>query len=185
MTALHTELMSPMIVLYELVSMHIFEGTHLLKYDGFCEPSIVRAGLTCELIDATVTTSFEVAMAHAARQQRRTKSFILPQLKMCSLKSEIYPGKDTRRASREDVCAICVQPFRIRQVLKVLPCEGRHMFHVPCIQKWVAYRHTCPLCREDIAPTRLPQIQRVAPSNQTQVVGLARRELQKILREHG
>jgi hypothetical protein len=45
-------------------------------------------------------------------------------------------------------CPICLEPFKLRQHAKKLPCE--HMFHKKCIDKWLNRSHLCPCCRNDI-----------------------------------
>lgn len=47
-----------------------------------------------------------------------------------------------------DDCPICLEPFKLRQHAKKLPCE--HMFHKKCIDKWLNRSHLCPCCRNDI-----------------------------------
>ncbi|KAL4205443.1 hypothetical protein AMTRI_Chr01g137330 [Amborella trichopoda] len=46
----------------------------------------------------------------------------------------------------ERECAICMERFREREEVWWLSC--RHLFHVACLQEWVALLHgTCPVCR--------------------------------------
>ena len=52
--------------------------------------------------------------------------------------------------SRGD-CPICLEPFKLRQHAKKLPCE--HMFHKKCIDRWLNRSHLCPCCRNDINTT--------------------------------
>jgi hypothetical protein len=45
-------------------------------------------------------------------------------------------------------CAICLEPFKLRQHAKKLRCE--HMFHKKCIDKWLNRSQLCPCCRDDM-----------------------------------
>lgn len=72
-----------------------------------------------------------------ARQQQRKKpgelddalSFFVP-----------TPPPSPSRAARgyeNDLCAICLSDFETGDLLKVLPCGGKHAFHVDCITPYV------------------------------------------------
>ncbi|GMR54582.1 hypothetical protein PMAYCL1PPCAC_24777 [Pristionchus mayeri] len=47
-----------------------------------------------------------------------------------------------------DVCAICLQDLTEGQV-RVTPCS--HLFHSPCLKKWLSVKQVCPLCYSDMA----------------------------------
>ncbi|CAN6217483.1 unnamed protein product [Urochloa humidicola] len=47
---------------------------------------------------------------------------------------------------RRERCAICVTAYESGEACSVLPgCA--HMFHKPCVAKWLRKKNTCPLCR--------------------------------------
>jgi len=49
-----------------------------------------------------------------------------------------------------ETCPICILDFEVGDVLRVLPCEGRHRFHQNCVDPWLLeMSSSCPLCRED------------------------------------
>ncbi|KAE8668916.1 NEP1-interacting protein 1 [Hibiscus syriacus] len=53
-------------------------------------------------------------------------------------------------ASGEKVsCSVCLQDFQLRETVRSLP-ECHHMFHLPCIDKWLLNHASCPLCRRDL-----------------------------------
>jgi hypothetical protein len=33
-----------------------------------------------------------------------------------------------------------------------LRCNGKHKYHLKCIQQWTEYKQMCPMCRKDIIP---------------------------------
>ena len=46
------------------------------------------------------------------------------------------------------VCAVCIDPFRSRQHVRVLGCG--HVFHVGCIDPWARRNESCPSCRRSM-----------------------------------
>jgi len=53
-------------------------------------------------------------------------------------------------ASGEKVsCSVCLQDFQLSETVRSLP-HCHHMFHLPCIDKWLLAHASCPLCRHDL-----------------------------------
>lgn len=48
----------------------------------------------------------------------------------------------------EAECVICLDNISRQNIVYDLGCQ--HVFHKQCIDKWVHYGSTCPLCRNDI-----------------------------------
>uniref|UniRef100_A0A803TRW0 Ring finger protein 122 n=1 Tax=Anolis carolinensis TaxID=28377 RepID=A0A803TRW0_ANOCA len=53
-------------------------------------------------------------------------------------------------------CAVCLEDFKVKDELGVLPCQ--HAFHRKCLVKWLEVRCVCPMCNKPIAgPTEAHQ----------------------------
>ncbi|XP_027368399.1 RING-H2 finger protein ATL34-like [Abrus precatorius] len=55
-------------------------------------------------------------------------------------------GKDTL------ACAVCLNEFQDDETLRMLP-KCCHVYHVVCIDAWLASHSTCPVCRANLVPT--------------------------------
>ncbi|KAK9938118.1 hypothetical protein M0R45_014874 [Rubus argutus] len=50
-------------------------------------------------------------------------------------------------------CAVCLSEFGDSETLRLLPkCD--HVFHPGCIDVWLAYHNTCPVCRANLTSCR-------------------------------
>lgn len=48
-------------------------------------------------------------------------------------------------------CAVCLLEFEDDEILRLLP-KCSHAFHPDCIDAWLAFHFTCPVCRADLVP---------------------------------
>ena len=67
---------------------------------------------------------------------------------------ETLPSKpfdpNTFQLSDEDKtpqCAICLSSYVPGEMLRELPCDSRHHFHMDCVDDWLKLNATCPVCR--------------------------------------
>jgi len=60
---------------------------------------------------------------------------------------------DQEAGDMQSCCSICLSDYRESEVLRLIPDCG-HMFHMLCIDQWLASHGTCPICR--ISPQNLP-----------------------------
>jgi len=56
----------------------------------------------------------------------------------------VYENNET------DLCCICMLQFEVKEKVKTLPCDKRHVFHSCCIDKWLSHHKACPTCRKEI-----------------------------------
>lgn len=55
-----------------------------------------------------------------------------------------------KMAKQKDTpCTICLNDFHSSARVRILPCA--HMFHVACIDGWLAQSGACPMCKHEIA----------------------------------
>ena len=55
----------------------------------------------------------------------------------------------TEEKERE-ICCICMTPFALSDMIKILPCNKKHIFHLKCIDKWFCHNKNCPSDRKEI-----------------------------------
>ncbi|XP_061375417.1 RING-H2 finger protein ATL40-like [Gastrolobium bilobum] len=54
-------------------------------------------------------------------------------------------------------CAVCLSALEHDEIAKLIP-SCNHIFHVGCIDSWLALSSTCPLCRVRVQPWLKPQL---------------------------
>lgn len=60
-------------------------------------------------------------------------------------------SKETSKATNTK-CVICMSEYANREKLRRLPCT--HDFHAKCIDKWLKSNITCPICRDEVNPSK-------------------------------
>ncbi|CAN6237715.1 unnamed protein product [Urochloa humidicola] len=61
------------------------------------------------------------------------------------------PAAAAAAAAGGATCSVCLEEVRGGEMVRSLP-ECRHVFHVGCIDPWLQWHVTCPLCRSDLSP---------------------------------
>lgn len=54
----------------------------------------------------------------------------------------------------KDLCAICTDEFKEKEMVRVMPCNDSHNFHQDCIDRWLVHKDACPLCGLSIKTSR-------------------------------
>ena len=65
-----------------------------------------------------------------------------------SLSRKVYDTEDKVLSSDSTRCVICLEEFKNRERLVILPCG--HGFDERCIVYWFETSHVCPLCRFEL-----------------------------------
>ena len=55
---------------------------------------------------------------------------------------------DKDKYSENYQCIICMEEFKIKEKVKLLPCG--HIFHKNCIKEWLLKQKSCPFCKSEI-----------------------------------
>ncbi|GMT19224.1 hypothetical protein PFISCL1PPCAC_10521, partial [Pristionchus fissidentatus] len=58
------------------------------------------------------------------------------------------PTKSIKAGDAEGDCAICIDPYMVGDIVRILPCK--HLYHKTCIDPWLLDHRTCPMCKVDI-----------------------------------
>ncbi|KAG2323332.1 hypothetical protein Bca4012_058819 [Brassica carinata] len=64
-------------------------------------------------------------------------------------KLTITDNNNTDASENRDSCSVCLQDFQLGETVRSLP-HCHHMFHLPCIDKWLLRHGSCPMCRHDL-----------------------------------
>ncbi|RMB90916.1 hypothetical protein DUI87_32514 [Hirundo rustica rustica] len=66
-----------------------------------------------------------------------------------------HQAQSERFGYKEQTCAVCLEDFRLKEELGVLPCQ--HAFHRKCLLKWLEVRCVCPMCNKPTAGPGQPR----------------------------
>ncbi|CAH8389835.1 unnamed protein product [Eruca vesicaria subsp. sativa] len=50
-------------------------------------------------------------------------------------------------------CAVCLALLEEKDMARMLP-NCKHIFHVTCVDTWLATHSTCPICRSEVEPSQ-------------------------------
>ncbi|XP_067255117.1 RING finger protein 122 isoform X2 [Chanodichthys erythropterus] len=67
----------------------------------------------------------------------------------------VFKDETTRLHTHGLTCAVCLEDFRTKDELGVLPCQ--HSFHKRCLVKWLEVRCSCPMCNDNPISAALGQ----------------------------
>ncbi|XP_022536546.1 RING finger protein 122 [Astyanax mexicanus] len=61
----------------------------------------------------------------------------------------VFRGETKQLNIHGQTCAVCLEDFRIRDEIGMLPCQ--HGFHKRCLVKWLEVRCVCPMCNKPLS----------------------------------
>ncbi|XP_069835151.1 RING finger protein 122-like isoform X2 [Dendropsophus ebraccatus] len=64
-------------------------------------------------------------------------------------KKVVLKAKSRRASLVGQVCAVCLEEFKVKEELGLCPCT--HAFHTKCLMKWLEVRNSCPMCNKTIS----------------------------------
>ncbi|MBA0862885.1 hypothetical protein Goshw_013927 [Gossypium schwendimanii] len=95
--------------------------------------------------------SYPIATAAASSAQRFRPSGLDPEV-IENFPLFLYSHlKNLKIGKRALECAVCLSEFEDDETLRVIP-KCCHVFHLDCIDAWLAYHVTCPVCRAKLTP---------------------------------
>ncbi|XP_074664169.1 RING finger protein 122 isoform X2 [Strix aluco] len=100
-------------------------------------------------------------LRHQAQSERFGYKEVKPTVVFCAslrrfgAEREVVLKGDARRLNVHGTCAVCLEDFRVKEELGVLPCQ--HAFHRKCLVKWLEVRCVCPMCNKPLAGPAPPR----------------------------
>ncbi|GJM98255.1 hypothetical protein PR202_ga15245 [Eleusine coracana subsp. coracana] len=96
---------------------------------------------------ATVTITTGAASTESNPEERRPAG-----VDTAKLPEFAYTESARRRGGSDGThCSVCLGTVKPGEKVRLLPL-CKHLYHVECIDMWLASHTTCPLCRSDIEP---------------------------------
>lgn len=65
------------------------------------------------------------------------------------------------RCPHANACAICLDEFHGRDLVRRMPCSSAHVFHTRCILNWFKGNDKCPLCMDVVSAHPVKQSVRI------------------------
>jgi hypothetical protein len=102
---------------------------------------------------------FDLSMFQHIQERIRTQAMLIERLRLFNVDTrptippktiinsmKVAKIKDTAEAASLGSCPICLEAYRPRMSVRILPGCG-HMVHKPCMDKWItkSLKYTCPL----------------------------------------
>ncbi|GMP68219.1 hypothetical protein CsSME_00027902 [Camellia sinensis var. sinensis] len=98
---------------------------------------------------STTTTTDNDSIA-AATEQGLDEATLRNYPKLLYAEAKLH----NRDSSTAYGCSICLGDYKNSDMLRLLPDCG-HLFHLRCIDPWLKFNPTCPICRSSPVPTPL------------------------------
>ncbi|KAK9109340.1 hypothetical protein Sjap_017400 [Stephania japonica] len=92
--------------------------------------------------DASLEDVFDIFDIGGAKGLSRDLVEKIPKIRITTHKQ----NSSAHDSSEKTSCSVCLQDFELGEMVRCLP-NCYHMFHLPCIDKWLTKRGSCPLCR--------------------------------------
>ncbi|KAL6845177.1 hypothetical protein ACP4OV_024672 [Aristida adscensionis] len=74
---------------------------------------------------------------------------------IAALPTKVYGKAEEEAGGGDAECTICLGAVEEGEAVRVLPACA-HVFHVPCVDTWLASSSSCPVCRAGVEPPPPP-----------------------------
>jgi len=136
---------------YENIFLKVSKGAPTVGFEKIIVIVICLAFLVLLTISLAWVIFYYVQRFRLLHQQYRDqkKQEQLMRKALDALKVEILTSSsEIVRNSDETCCAICIDNFEAKDVVRHLTCC--HLYHKKCIDPWLMEKGTCPQCKVDI-----------------------------------
>ncbi|RXM94520.1 RING finger protein 122 [Acipenser ruthenus] len=99
---------------------------------------------------AVAATILEAVLRRYVKSKLRHQA----QCERFGYKEVVLKGDAKKLNLHGQTCAVCLEDFKVKDELGVLPCQ--HAFHRKCLVKWLEVRCVCPMCNKPVAGTTEP-----------------------------
>ncbi|XP_047326439.1 RING-H2 finger protein ATL39-like [Impatiens glandulifera] len=101
--------------------------------------------------DSDIISSSETAAHRTNNRRRRRPSMAIDDIKkLPSFEFKLEEEEENGAAINGLMeCAVCLETFKMLEICRLLPL-CKHMFHLQCIDLWLAKTAACPICRTDV-----------------------------------
>ncbi|XP_051524685.1 RING finger protein 122-like isoform X3 [Myxocyprinus asiaticus] len=121
-------------------SVHKHTSVHIKETNGWLDapiPVVQRTGIFVFVLSLIFCCYFISKL----RQQAQSERF--------GYREVILKGDPKKLNLHGQTCAVCLEDFKVKDELGVLPCQ--HAFHRRCVVKWLEVRCVCPMCNKPLS----------------------------------
>ncbi|XP_008463025.1 E3 ubiquitin-protein ligase At4g11680 [Cucumis melo] len=127
----------------------------LLVWNAICYsfPFILFLLLCCCVPLISSLTGYNINMGSSEKGASDDQISQLPCWRYKAVEANINPrsqpdNSNTGLLKEDPECCICLAKYIDKEEVRQLPCS--HVFHLKCVDKWLAITSSCPLCKQQL-----------------------------------